>query len=112
MMMTGAPGASWARVSVAWMPSMIGMLTSIKTMSGATFLACSTPSLPLTAVATTWMPGLKDSTLWGVSWVLWMSCTIRELIGVLILESCYNSDPPETFRFAGGLFTLFLDRFM
>src|SRR5205823_6327973 len=40
MMMTGDPGASWASISVAWMPSMIGMLTSLRPMSGTTFLAC------------------------------------------------------------------------
>src|ERR671934_35007 len=83
MMITGEAGTSWARVSVAWMPSMIGMLTSINTMSGASFLACSTPSLPLTAVATTVMSGSKDSNFWRLSRVLGMSSTIRTLIGRL-----------------------------
>ena len=84
MMITGELGTSWARVSVAWMPSMIGMLTSISTMSGASFFACSMPSFPFMAVPTTWMSGSKESSFWRLSRVLAMSSTIRTLIGSLI----------------------------
>src|SRR5258706_331440 len=99
MMMTGEPGTSWARISVAWIPSSCGMLTSMRTTSGCNRRVSSMAFFPSAAVPQTSMSSSKLSSFWRFSRVLGMSSTIRTRImrrlfaGVRgasgLLELCY-----------------------
>ena len=80
MMITGEWGASEASTSVAWMPSISGMLTSMRMTSGPSLSASATASLPLVAVATTSMSSSKERSFRRLSRVLEMSSTIKTLI--------------------------------
>src|ERR1017187_4751575 len=81
MMITGLPGRSWVSCSVSWMPSMRGMFTSVRTMSGWSLWASSTPCLPSPAVPTTSMSSSKLRSLRRLSRVDWMSSTMSRRIG-------------------------------
>src|ERR1700726_860941 len=80
MMITGEAGNSWARRSVSWVPSMIGMFTSVSTMSGSSRWASSSPCLPSPAVPMTSMSSSNPSSLRRLSRVLAMSSTMRSRI--------------------------------
>ena len=80
MMITGDAGSSWASRSVSWIPSMIGMFTSIRTMSGSSRWASSRPCLPSPAVPMTSMSSSNPSSLRRLSRVLAMSSTMRSRI--------------------------------
>src|ERR1035438_1108219 len=81
MMITGLAGRSWVSCSVSWMPSMSGMFTSVRTMSGWSLWASSTPSLPSPAVPTTSMSSSKLRSLRRLSRVDWMSSTMSRRMG-------------------------------
>src|ERR1700730_6527277 len=80
MMITGEAGSSWASRSVSWIPSMIGMFTSVSTMSGSSRCASSRPCLPSPAVPMTSMSSSNPSSLRRLSRVLAMSSTMRSRI--------------------------------
>src|ERR1700719_3134971 len=80
MMITGDAGNSWASRSVSWIPSMIGMFTSVSTMSGRSRWASSRPCLPSPAVPMTSMSSSNPSSLRRLSRVLAMSSTMRSRI--------------------------------
>src|ERR1700680_2746700 len=80
MMITGEAGSSWASRSVSWIPSMIGMFTSVSTMSGSSRCASSRPCLPSPAVPMTSRSSSNPSSLRRLSRVLAMSSTMRSRI--------------------------------
>src|SRR5580692_4911635 len=80
MMITGEAGNSWASRSVSWIPSMIGMFTSVSTMSGSSRCASSRPCLPSPAVPMTSMSSSNPSSLRRLSRVLAMSSTMSSRI--------------------------------
>src|SRR6185369_17484773 len=83
-MITAAVGTSAASFSVAVMPSMPGMLMSIRTTSGFTEAAIWTASGPPAAAPTTSTSLSKPSSFDRWSRVSGMSSTIRTLMRSLI----------------------------
>src|ERR1700686_884285 len=80
MMIPGCAGTPWASRSVSWIPSMIGIFTSVSTMSGSSRCASSSPCLPSPAVPMTSMSSSNPSSLRRLSRVLAMSSTMRSRI--------------------------------
>ncbi len=79
-MITDAAGAEWDISSVVAMPSMSGMLMSIRTTSGESFVARSRASAPDAAEPTTSMSLSKPSSFVRWSRVSGMSSTMRTRI--------------------------------
>src|ERR1035437_120675 len=96
MMTTGELGASTASVSVAAIPSMPGILTSINTTCGDNCRVTSIPVRPSPAVPTTSMSSSKESNFLRFSRVLAMSSTTTTRIIVLsatVLTTTYRLFP-------------------
>src|SRR5487761_299459 len=92
MITTGELGDSTASVSVAAMPSMPGMLTSMSTTWGVSCRVTSIPVRPSAAVPTTSMSSSKESSFLRLSRVLAMSSmTTTRITGfpVTVLATAY-----------------------
>src|ERR1035437_2368229 len=103
-MTTAAAGTCAARSSVAVMPSMSGMLMSMRTTSGRILAASSIASAPDDAAPTTSMSGSKPSSLARWSRVSEMSSTMRTRIGSAIDLNRFQSSVEANAlgRYTGG----------